>query len=66
MGRQIIWSTEALELLEGILIYWEERNGSQTYSLKLYRLFQDCLKQVPKYPESGSKSMHKEVYYSVV
>jgi toxin YoeB len=66
MGRQIIWSPEASDLLVGILTYWEERNGSQTYSLKLNRLFQECLKQVAKYPESGRKSKYQYVHYRIV
>lgn len=66
MGRKIIWSTEALELLEGILTYWEQRNRSKTYSLKLNRLFQECLKQVSKYPKSGKKTKHHNVHYRIV
>ena len=66
MGRQIIWSPEALELLEGILKYWEDRNGSKTYSLKLNRLVQDCLKQISKYPESGRIAKYQNVHYRIV
>ncbi len=28
MDRKKIWSKEALDLLEGILTYWDDRNGS--------------------------------------
>lgn len=66
MGRQVIWSPEAADLLEGILMYWEERNGSQTYSLKLNRLIQKCLNQVSKHPESGRKSKYQSVLYRIV
>jgi len=66
MGRQVIWSPEALELLEGILTYWEKRNGSKTYSLKLNKLVQDCLKQVSKYPKSGRSAKYKTVHYRII
>ncbi|GLR17919.1 type II toxin-antitoxin system RelE/ParE family toxin [Portibacter lacus] len=66
MVREIIWSPEALELLEGILTYWEERNGSKKYSLNLNKYFQDVLRQVSKYPESGRVTKYRDVYYRIV
>jgi len=66
MGRQIIWTPEALELLEGIFNYWEVRNGSKTYALKLNVLFQNCLEQVCKYPESGRSAKYQNVHYRIV
>jgi len=66
MEREIIWSLEALELLEGILTYWEERNGSKKYSLKLNKYFQDVLRQVSIYPESGRVTKYQSVNYRIV
>jgi len=66
MEREVIWSLEALELLEGILTYWEVRNGSKKYSLKLNKYFQDVLRQVSKYPESGRVTKYQNVNYRIV
>ncbi len=66
MGRKIIWSKEALDLLEGILTYWEQRNGSKRYSLKLSKLFQDILKQTATFPEAGKQTDTKNVRYRIV
>jgi len=43
MALKIIWTRNAIEHLEDILNYWEVRNGSSSYSIKLYKLFQDGL-----------------------
>ncbi|MDA8692705.1 type II toxin-antitoxin system RelE/ParE family toxin [Saprospiraceae bacterium] len=66
MDREITWSPEALELLEGILTYWEERNGSKNYSIKLNKYFQDVLRQGSKYPESGRATRYQNVNYRIV
>lgn len=53
MALQIEWTDKALENLFEILNYWEERNGSRNYSLKLYQMFLDALEVLSKYPQSG-------------
>jgi plasmid stabilization system protein ParE len=56
MALKIIWTKNALEHLEDILNYWELRNGTNSYSIKLYKLFQNGLDLLSRYPTSGTKT----------
>lgn len=40
MARQIVWTPPAEKDRKDILAYWLNRNGSPTYSLKLFERFQ--------------------------
>lgn len=66
MARQIIWSNRSLVLLREIMDYWIYRNGSEIYSDKLYLLMQIALKQLSKYPETGSSTENPKVRYKKV
>ena len=56
MALQIDWTDKAQDQLKDILIYWEERNGSRTYSNKLYNIFQETLEILSRYPDSGRQT----------
>jgi plasmid stabilization system protein ParE len=56
MALKIIWTKNALEHLEEILDYWEFRNGTNSYSMKLYSLFQKSLDVLSRYPETGTNT----------
>jgi len=56
MALQIEWTDKALDHLDQILIYWKERNNSRTYSNKLYRIFQDAIEVLSRYPDSGRQT----------
>lgn len=66
MVRQVIWSRSSLLLLHDIFEYWNERNGTTSYSEKLYYLFQISLNQLAKYPESGGLTYNERVRYKKV
>ncbi len=66
MGRRIVWSKEARDLFKGILTYWENRNGSKKYSLKLSKLLQDDIQQISTFPETGRLTDNKKVRYRIV
>jgi len=53
MALKIIWTRNAIEHLEDILNYWKVRNGTNSYSIKLYNLFQNGLDVISRYPASG-------------
>jgi plasmid stabilization system protein ParE len=55
-GRKIIWSPVAKRKLFLILEYFIERNQSNTYSLKLYNLFQKELTLLEHNPDIGIKT----------
>jgi len=51
--QRIIWSSRAkLDLFE-ILKFYDERNGSKTYSIKLNIHFRKAIKLIGKYPNLG-------------
>mgnify|MGYP000721970917 CR=1 FL=1 len=56
MALQIEWTDKALEQLDDILNYWEDRNGRRTYSNKLYSIFQEALEVLSRYPDSGRQT----------
>ncbi len=56
MALKIIWTKNALEHLEEILNYWEVRNGTNSYSIKLYSLFQKSLDVLSRYPVIGTNT----------
>ncbi len=56
MALQIEWTDKAISHLDDILNYWEERNGSRNYSIKLYSIFQEALEVLSRYPDSGRRT----------
>jgi toxin YoeB len=56
MALKIVWTKNALEHLEEILDYWKVRNGTNSYSIKLYFLIQKSLDVLSRYPSSGTKT----------
>lgn len=66
MAREIIWSKNALLLLQEIIEYWNERNGTTTYSEKLYSLFQLALIQIANFPETGRLTENHRIRYKKV
>jgi toxin YoeB len=53
MVGKIIWTIRAKEELFEILEYWNERNGSSSYSVKLNKLILNNLLKLIKRPHSG-------------
>ena len=53
--RKIIWSNKASIKLFDIMEFYTKRNGSKTYSLKLFQRFNKELKILIKQPELGIK-----------
>ncbi len=66
MARQVVWSPKAIEQLENILNYWQKRNGTKTYSKKLYNLFQQSLTRLSKYPDLGRQTTNLTIKFIIV
>lgn len=56
MAAQLTWSERADQELRDILEYWENRNRSPAYSIKLYGLVKDMLAQLCEFRYSGSET----------
>ena len=54
--RKVIWSNNANRKLFEIMEFYARRNGSKTYSIKLYQKFNKELKLLIKQPEMGIKT----------
>lgn len=66
MALKIEWSKNAEEHLTEILDYWEERNGTDTYSVKLFNLFQMELEGLTFYPEVGRLTDNHRVRKKII
>jgi len=66
MARKIVFTIQALENRKAVLEYWNKRNGSNTYSRKLNRLFFEALQLLKRYPYTGRNTVIENVYVKVV
>lgn len=53
MARQVVWTAPAEKDRKEILAYWLQRNGTPTYSLKLFNLFRTALRELSMHPFMG-------------
>jgi plasmid stabilization system protein ParE len=53
MLREIVWSRRAIQENIEILEYWINRNKSDSYSIKLDKLFKENINLVASIPELG-------------
>lgn len=53
MALQIEWTNTAEQDLNEVLEYWNERNGSKLFSVKLYELIKHNIGILARFPESG-------------
>ncbi len=49
-----------------ILNYWNKRNGSPRYSIKLINLFDESIMKLTNYPDSGKPTDNLLVKYKIV
>ncbi len=66
MALKVNWTERAFLHIEEILHYWEDRNGSRTYSVKLYDKVQSTLELLSFYPESGKKTDNQRLSKKIV
>ena len=66
MARRIVWSKRSQEDRKNIFSYWNARNESNHYSLKLNRLFIDAVEILSIHPQLGRKSTKNGIKIMVV
>jgi len=54
--RKVIWSSKSKKTFKKILEFYDERNGSNTYSLKLLADIEKIISYLPENPEIGIKT----------
>ena len=53
MALDILYSPQFADSLEAILNYFDERNGSDTYSKKLFKMVHEQIRLLSTFPEIG-------------
>lgn len=66
MALEIIYGPQFLDNLEAILQYFEEHNGSDTYSRKLFGLIDEQIDLLASMPEIGRQSDFPSVRFLFV
>jgi toxin YoeB len=66
MVKKIVWSATAQNDRKEILLYWKQRNKSDSYSRKLNYLFNDAANLIAKFPKVGKPSGYNDTRIKVV
>lgn len=66
MVRKLIWSKLSHQHKYSIFRYWNNRNKSKTYSIKLNILFNNAVKLLVDYPNIGERTDYKNVRLKLV
>lgn len=66
MAKKIVWSLKAQDDRKEILLYWNNRNKSKTYSLLLNYLFIDATKTISKFPKIGKPIEYKDIRIKII
>ncbi|HEY9341827.1 MAG TPA: type II toxin-antitoxin system RelE/ParE family toxin [Hanamia sp.] len=66
MVKKIIWSKKADADRRNIFSYWNQRNQSNHYSIKLNKLFKEVLKLVSEHPKIGKLTDIENVRIKIV
>jgi len=66
MARQVVWTERAQKERIAIFKYWNNRNGSTIFSLKLYVLIKESLKLICAHPLLGRLTDKENVRVKVL
>jgi len=66
MVKKIGWSATAQNDRKEILLYWKQRNKSDSYSKKLNYLFNEATNLIAKFPKVGKPSGYNNTRIKVV
>jgi len=66
MAFQLKWTPEAKLQFKETLDYWEDRNGSAIYSMKLITLLDTSLVRLTKYPEIGRPTENEMIRLKII
>lgn len=61
MAKRLIWTEFAQAQKKEIFYYWNERNGSKTYSRKLNRLFDEAAEMLTVEPYIGRPTQFENI-----
>lgn len=64
--RTVVWAESAIRQRRKIFRYWNERNGSSEYSIRLLSKIQFRLSILANYPEIGKKTNSPNVKVLII
>ncbi len=66
MAKQIVWTEQAENQRIEIFNYWNNRNGSHTYSKKLNKKINKSVSTILNFPESGKLSRYMGIRVKII
>lgn len=66
MAKEIIWSESSIKDRYQIYTFWEAHNKSETYSIKIEKLFHQAVTLLSNFPEIGISTDFKNIKVKVV
>ncbi len=66
MDLKVQWSTKAENEFDDILSYWNNRNKSFKYSIKLLELFNESIDKLTSFPKTGRITENPNVRFSII
>jgi len=66
MAKKVVWSLRAQNDRKKILSYWNKRNKSNNYSIRLNRLFTEATKAIFDYPKIGKITERENIRIKIV
>lgn len=66
MVEKVIWTQTAYSQKIAVFEYWNQKNGSNAYSLKLENAVNDVIELLVKFPHLGVKTQLKNVRVKII
>ena len=66
MAKKVVWSLRAQNDRKKIFYYWNKRNKSNNYSIRLNRLFIEATKAISDYPKIGKITERENIRIKIV
>ena len=66
MAKKIIWTEKAQQDRKKIFTYWNQRNKSKRYSIKLNKLFEEAVIIIANFPKIGKITNRPNVRIKIV
>ncbi len=66
MAKQVVWSELAIENVQQIFNYWDNRNKSNEYSLKLNKHIEEAVSIISEHPTIGKLSGIRNIRFGIL
>ncbi|MBK7959233.1 MAG: type II toxin-antitoxin system RelE/ParE family toxin [Bacteroidetes bacterium] len=66
MAKQVVWTEQAKKDVENIFTYWNNRNKSNRYSIKLNKIIESAINTISEHPTIGKLSGYRNVRFGIL